>query len=173
MSIAPSTTQPILTEPVTRTFGVVTLSVQQSIEGRYVLTAFIGAVKHSSLSFDTADWRNLQTRIAFIAERALDGMHVDDIAALIHRQNIRNEFEVARRRNDKPRMAQLEAADIAEMDDEEKAFAADVRNHVAEVAGINAEVARDRRHAQRRNVQDILTNSTYSPYRGFRKGGNN
>ncbi len=154
-----------------RTFGALTVTAED-LGTHYTLTVANGGEKHfTALNYQTADYGNLTARIAFYAHHGLAGTHADDIAAILNRQNIRAEFEDARRRNDKPRMAQLEAADIALMTDEEKVFAADVRQHIAEVAGINDEARRNERNTVRGDVQSILTNSTYSPYRGFRKGG--
>ncbi len=170
MSIAPVQARP--TFPTTsQTFGVLTVTAED-LGTHYCLVVQNGGEKHfTALNYQTADYGNLTARIAFLAHHGLAGTHADDIVAIINRQNIRAEFEDARRRNDKPRMAQLEAADIALMTDEEKAFAADVRQHIAEVAGINDEARRDNRNALRRDVAGILSNSTYSPYRGFRRGG--
>lgn len=103
----------LLPTPNTRTFGSITITVAENVDGSYSLNAFVGTQRIDSLCWTTADFHALQQRIGFIADRATAGMVAEDIAAELHQAAIAELHEEAMRRRNTARAAQLDQARIA------------------------------------------------------------
>ncbi|MBM0237117.1 hypothetical protein JNW88_08125 [Micromonospora sp. ATA32] len=76
----------VLSAPVTKAFGQVTITASRAVDGGYAINVFTGAVRHSALCYTTADRELYRARYAAIRDAALAGKPAEQIAAGINGQ---------------------------------------------------------------------------------------
>lgn len=76
----------VISAPVTKAFGPVTLTASRTVDGGYAINVFTGAARHSALGYTTADRDLYRARYAAIRDAALAGKTAEEIAAGINGQ---------------------------------------------------------------------------------------
>ncbi|WP_433460639.1 hypothetical protein [Micromonospora sp. CA-248212] len=102
----------VLSDPVTRTFGSVTITASLPVDGGYAINTFVGPERVSALSFTTADRDTYRAAYALIREGGRRRMHSDDIAAALVAKLTDMLHEVQRRRDTPSRARANELNDV-------------------------------------------------------------
>lgn len=91
-------------EPVSRTYGSITITASRTIEGGYAINTFLGPNREPALCLATADRDTYRTAYRVIRAGGQMFAPVEDIAAALHAALTRELHEMQRRRDTASRL---------------------------------------------------------------------
>ncbi len=94
-------------DPITKTFGSVTITASLPVDGGYAINTFVGAERIHALSFTTADRDTYRAAYAVIRDGGRQGVSVEGIREALDAA-LRNELFRMQERHDTPSRNRIE-----------------------------------------------------------------